>query len=188
LPADLIAHGEPVEVQILLPTEETTLRPLAAFGEADGDDEGRPKARVAPALWTIPALGLPLDRVVPWLATLEAGRQPPMLRTLVAVSQVVMQLIERGDYAPAPQPGVLQWLPHWSRQAQWALAALADMVPGSLCTARFAVPDDPVYAVTQRNVLVSFTGHALDQVVQARRAAGQQPAPRFPKAERLPKD
>ena len=32
-----------------------------------------------------------------------------------------------------------------------------DLVPGTLCTARFALPDDPVYAVTQRNLLVSFS-------------------------------
>ena len=51
----------------------------------------------------------------------------------------------------------------------------------NLCTGfRFAVPDDPVYAVTQRNFVVSFVGHALDQVV-GREAAGTgapRPTPR----------
>src|SRR5690606_36514179 len=111
---------------------------------------------------------------------------------LAATSQLVQRLIARGDYAPAPQPGVLQFAPHWSKDTQWVLAALAELVPGSLCTARFAVPDDPVYAVTQRNLLVSFIGHALDQVLAAQRArqdgAAGAPPPRFEKAERLPRD
>ncbi len=144
--------------------------------------------RIAPALWTIPALGVPLADAVPWLASLDAGASPPGLRALAAASKLVLKLVERGDYAPAPQPGVLRFAPHWGADTQWLVAALADLVPGNLCTARFAVPDDPVYAVTQRNFLVSFLGHALDQVV-ARAAAGDRvPPPRFEKAERLPKE
>ena len=50
-----------------------------------------------------------------------------------------------------------------------------------LLTARIAVPDDPVFAVTPRNLLVSFAGQAIDQI------AGEQ-QPRFDKAERLPRE
>ena len=138
--------------------------------------------RVAPALWTIPALGLRLADALPWLASLPADKQPAPLRAIAALAQLVEKLIARGDYAPAPQPGVLQWTPHWNADTQWVLAALADLVPGTLCTARFAVPDDPVYAVTPRNFVVSFVGHALDQWVQALTAAGSPPESRFQKA------
>lgn len=107
----------------------------------------------------------------------------------------MLKLIARGDFAPAPQPGVLEFAPHWNEQTKWILASIADLLPGSLCTARFAVPDDPVYAVTPRNFVVSFLGHALDQLA-GRMIATQNgadtneagPAPRFDKAERLPKD
>ncbi len=188
VPSELLAKAETIDAQVLIPAEESSLRPvvLATIGEAD--DEERPQARIAPALWTIPATTLRLADALPWLASLDAARQPAPVRALAAASQLVMRLIVRGDYAPAPQPGVMQWAPHWSTDTQWVLAALADLVPGTLCTARFAVPDDPVYAVTPRNFLVSFIGHALDQVVQTNAANGEAPAPRFPKAERLPKD
>ncbi|MBM4062700.1 MAG: hypothetical protein FJ265_16625, partial [Planctomycetes bacterium] len=185
LPPGLAARAAPVAVQLLLPTEEASLHPLAASGPEDGEDDERPQHRVAPALWSIPALGLPLADAVPWLATLDAAQQPPGLRALVATSQLVMRLCRRGDFAPAPQPGVLHWVPHWNRDTQWLLAALAELVPGSLCTARFEVPDDPVWAVTQRNFVVSFVGQALDQVL---RVAAAGTAPRFDKAERLPRE
>jgi hypothetical protein len=160
---------------------------VLASGRAD-DEEDRPPSRISPALWTIAAKGITLADAVPWLASLDAARQPAALRALAAASQLVFKLIARGDYAPAPQPGVLQWAPHWSADTQWVLAALADLVPGTLCTARFAVPDDPVYAVTARNFLVSFVSHALDQMVSAAAARGEAPTPRFAKAERLPKE
>ncbi len=188
MPTSLLARAEPVEVQILIPAEEASLRPTVVAAAGDGDDEERPQARIAPALWTIPARGLRLTDAIDWLAGLDAARLPPALRALAAASQLVLKLVARGDYAPAPQPGVLHWAPHWHADTQWVLAALADLVPGSTCTARFAVPDDPVYAVTARNFLVSFVGHALDQVVQQQAAAGRAPAPRFAKAERLPKE
>ncbi len=189
VPAELLAHAGDVDAQLLIPAEESSLRPvvLAAVG-TDGDDDERPPSRVSPALWTIPAKGLPLEHAVPWLATLDAARQTPALRALAAASQLAVKLVARGDYAPAPQPGVMRWAPHWGTETQWVLAALADLVPGSLCTARFAVPDDPVYAVTARNFLVSFVGHALDLLVAANASRGEPPAPRFTKAERLPKE
>lgn len=125
---------------------------------------------------------------MPWLASLPPEQQRPDLRALAAASQLVLKLVARGDYAAAPQPGVLQWVPQWSKDTTWLAAAIADLIPGSLCTARFAVADDPVYAVTQRNFVVSLIGHALDRVVQARAAAGMPPAPRFAKAERMQKE
>jgi hypothetical protein len=186
VPAELLALATAHETQVLIPAEESSLRPVVLAAAADGEDEDRPPSRIAPALWTIPATTLPLAAAVPWLASLDAARQPAALRALAAASQLVMKMVARGDYAPAPQPGVMQWAPHWSTDTQWVLAALADLIPGSLCTARFAVPDDPVYAVTARNFLVSFIGHALDQIVAA--AASSAPPPRFAKAERLPKE
>jgi len=188
LPADIAAASELVQAQLLIPSEESSLRPLVVSVSGDGDEEDRPQSRTAPALWTVPAVGLPLAAAVPWLASLEPGRQPAALRALAAASQMVLRLVARGDYAPAPQPGVLHWAPHWNEQTQWVLAAIAELVPGALCTARFAVPDDPVYAVTQRNFLVSYVGHALDQVLQAGATAGVAPRPRFQKAERLPRE
>ena len=164
------------------------MRPLLVVESSDTDEDDRPQSRIAPALWTIPALGLRLADAIPWLASLAVAAQPPTLRALVAASQLVQRLVTRCDFAPAPQPGVLQWAPHWSPETQWVMAAIAELVPGSLCTGRFAVPDDPAYAVTQRNFLVSFVGHALDQVVQAGAIAGTPPQPRFPKAERLPRE
>jgi hypothetical protein len=177
-----------VEAQLLIPVEEASLRPLLVATPGEGDDDERPQSRTAPALWSIPALGLPLAAAVPWLASLDPKKQPPTLRALAAASRLVMRLIERGDFAPGPQPGVMQFAPHWCTETQWVLAAIAEIVPGSLCTARVAVPDDPVYALTQRNFVVGFVGHALDQVVLAAAAAGQAPAPRFAKSERLPRE
>jgi superfamily II DNA or RNA helicase len=188
LPADLLAKSEPVDAQLLIPSEESTLRPLLLTATVDGDDDDKQPSRIAPALWTVPALGLRLQDSLPWLASLDAPRQAAGLRALAALAQLVVKLVARGDYAPAPQPGVMQWAPHWSTDTQWVLAAIADLVPGTACTARFAVPDDPVYAVTPRNFVVSFVGHALDTLVQARAAAGEAPVPRFTKAERLPKE
>ncbi len=183
----LAARATPVDAQLLIPVEEASLRPLLVAA-AESDDDDRAPSRTAPALWSIPALGLPLAQAVPWLATLDARSQPPALRALAAASRLVMRLVERGDFAPGPQPGVLRFTPHWSPETQWVLAAIAEIVPGSLCTARVSVPDDPVYALTQRNFVVGFVGHALDQVVVAAAAAGRAPAPRFAKAERLPKE
>jgi SNF2 family DNA or RNA helicase len=188
LPAELLAKTETVEVQLLIPAEEQSLRPVVVGAEGDDEDE-RPPNRIAPALWSIPALGLPLEDVIPWLAarpiTPATGAS---LRVLVALAKLTSKMLQRGDLATAPQPGVLQFAPYWATDTQWTLAALADLVPGMLCTARFAVPDDPVYAVTQRNFVVSFVGHALDRIATAARAAGQLAEPRFTKAERLPKE
>ena len=133
MPAGLHDRLEPVEAQLLIPGEESSLRPLLVATSAEGEDDDRPPSRIAPALWSIPALALRLQDALPWLATLDAARQTPSLRALAAMSQLVQKMILRGDYAPAPQPGVMQWAPHWSIDTQWVLAALADLVPGTLC-------------------------------------------------------
>ena len=187
LPAFLATKTEPIEAQLLIPAEESSLRPVTLIVDGD-DDEDRPQSRIAPALWSIPALGLPLMDAVPWLAAMDASKQPPALRSLIALSQLVQKLVARGNYAPAPQPGVLHYAPHWEPDTQWVLAAIAEIIPGMLCTARFAVPDDPVYAITPRNFAISFVGHALDQMVRKAEAAGTPAAGRFTKAERLPRE
>ena len=179
LPAALRKQANQVSFQILLPVEESTLRPVPA--QPGDDEEDRGQERVAPSLWTIPAQALPLAVAVPWLAELDARTLRPTMRLLALACRLAMQMRNRGDFAPAPQPGVARVAPHWTTESQWALAALAELVPGSLLTARFALPDDPVFAVTARNLLVSFMGQAIDQIagsVEAKHA----------RAERLPRD
>lgn len=184
LPEELVAASTTVDAQLLLPTEESDLKPIASMPTSDDEEEGKSKVRIAPALWTIPSLGIPLGKAVPWLMTLDPATQPPAMRVLVAAAHLVGKLISRGDYAPAPE-GVLKHVPFWTKETQWVVAALAELVPGNLCTARTAVPDDPVYAVTQRNFLVSFIGHALDQMLAQ---DGDHQAPRHESAERLPRE
>src|SRR5262245_9140381 len=99
LPADLRARGAPVEFQLLVPVEESSLRPVASNGSTDEDD--RAAVRVAPSLWTIPAFGVPLGDAVPWLATLDLEASSPTLRALAAASRLVLALRDRGDFAPA---------------------------------------------------------------------------------------
>ena len=142
------------DLQILLPVEESTLRPVPA--QPGEDDEDRPQERVAPSLWTIPGDALPLSVAVPWLAEQDPRSLRPSMRLLALACRLAIQMRNRGDFAPAPQPGVARIAPHWTTESQWALAALAELVPGALLTARFALPDDPVFAVTARNLLVSF--------------------------------
>ncbi len=186
LPAEVVAVANTVTAQLLLPTEESELIPLTALPNSD-NDEDRGQRRIAPALWTIPALGLPLVQAVPWLASFDPVTLNPPMRMLCAASHLVTKLISRGDYAPAP-PGVLKFVPVWHKETQWVAAALAEIVPGNLCTARVTVPDDPVYAVTQRNLIVSFVSHALNQVLIAKTEAGEAVRPRHETAERLPRE
>ncbi len=178
LPASLQATAEPVDVQLLLPVEESSLQPITS---ASGEEDEQKPARIAPSLWTLPALATPLADAVPLLATLDLDTLTPSMRALAAACKLAVHMKERGEFAPAPQPGVARVAPHWSTDTQWALAAIAELVPGSLLTARTAVPDDPVYAVTARNLLVSFVAHALDQIAHDAK-------PAFEKAERLPRE
>ncbi len=178
LPEALRSKAERVDVQLLLPVEESSLQPI---GSATGEEDDQKQARIAPSLWTLPALSVALVDAVPLLATLDLDALTPSMRALAAACKLVVHMKERGEFAPAPQPGVARIAPHWSTDTQWALAAIAELVPGALLTARAAVPDDPVYAVTARNLLVSFVGHALDQVAHDAK-------PAFEKAERLPRE
>jgi SNF2 family DNA or RNA helicase len=178
LPDSLRGKTEPVDLQILLPIEEQSLQPIQS---AVADDDEQKNARIAPSLWTMPALAATLADAVPVLAALDIDPLAPTLRALAAACKLVVQMRDRGDFAPAPQPGVARFAPHWSLDSQWCLAALAELVPGSLLTARTAVPDDPVYAVTARNLLVSFAAHAIDQIANDAK-------PAFEKAERLPRE
>ena len=68
LPEDLRALAETTEIEILLPCEETSLRPLLAD---DLSRNGEGEERVVPALWHVPALALPLRAAIPFL---EIGR------------------------------------------------------------------------------------------------------------------
>ncbi|GAB4136063.1 MAG: hypothetical protein Fur0037_00330 [Planctomycetota bacterium] len=146
------------EIQILLPTREADLAPIEDPSEGPaGSGE-----RVAPGLWTIPSLGVPLQAAVPWLARQDPMALSPGARVLAMASRLVEHLLSTGSFAPTPQPSVTRVSPCWNEQAQWCLAALAELVPGSSLTARLAVPDDPVYAMTSKNLLVAFAGHALD--------------------------
>ena len=112
LPAELAAAATTVDAQLLLPTEESELTPLAAM-PTSGSEENKATGRIAPGLWTIPALGIPLGKAVPWLLTLDAATQAPTLRLLAAASQLVNKLVLRGDFAPAPE-GVLKHVPYWT--------------------------------------------------------------------------
>ena len=67
-----------------------------------------------------------------WLAALELGPLSPSLRAMAAAARLAVRLRDRGDYAPAPQPGVARVAPHWSVDTQWVLAAVAELLPGSL--------------------------------------------------------
>ncbi len=186
LPPELRSVARRVDFQLLIAVEESSLRPVGSMG---GDEDERSSQRIAPSLWTVPGLGVPLGIAIPWLARLDAAQDDattavpllPSLRALAAAARLAVHLRDRGEFAPAPQPGVARFAPHWTTDSQWCLAALAELVPGSLLTARFSLPDDPVYAVTPRNLLVSFVGQALDQIVGDR-------IPGFQKAERLPRD
>ena len=80
LPDSVLASATPVDAQLLLATEESTLRPLTAIPDSDNEME-RSQARIAPALWTVPSLGVPLEVAVPWLASLDAAALPPAMRT-----------------------------------------------------------------------------------------------------------
>ena len=116
-------NATPVDAQLLLPTEESTLRPLTAIPDSE-NEEAKSKARIAPSLWTIPALGVPLADAVPWLASLDPATLPPALRLFAAAGQLADKMVRRGDFAPAPE-GVLEFIPFWKHETQWLVAALA---------------------------------------------------------------
>lgn len=137
-------------------------------------------ARVAPALWRVRGHALDLQKGVEYLAGLENDGLAPGMRFLVRGAQLVLAMLERGDFAPAATKNLLGFVPKWSDPSIRCLGALTELVPGSQLTARMANEEDAVWAVTPRNQAVSFVGHALDA-----NAEGHTPA--FESADRLPR-
>lgn len=123
-------------------------------------------SRTVCALWKIRGLGLPLDRGVPLLETLEPVPEEPGLRALILASRLVLGMLRRGEFAPAKK-GHLRFQPHWTDRTVRTLSAITQFVPETLLTARFPTQDDPVIAVAPRNLLVSFVGHALEVLAQS---------------------
>ena len=94
----MCADASIIDAQLLLPTEESSLRPLTAIPDTE-NDEVRSQSRIAPSLWTIPALGIRLEDAVPWLASLDPATLPPAMRLLAAAGQLVDKLV--------PPPGAV---------------------------------------------------------------------------------
>jgi superfamily II DNA or RNA helicase len=176
LPPELGASAEVREFEILLPTEEPSLRPLgASASRLDGESE-----RIVPALWRIPAVAVPLAVGVPYLATRARADSPGGVRFLGAAARLVLSMLEQGHFAPArPDHKLLRFVPVWQPASIAALRAVAQLSPESLQTARPPAHEDPLYAVTYRNLAVSFVGHALDVLAEAHRprATGSAPEP-----------
>ncbi len=178
LPAAVRGQAELVELQILLPTEESTLQPLRVEDLGDSIDAG---ARVAPALWRLRAVGVPLAHGVRYFADLDPATARPGTAFLAGAARLALALLERGDFAPTDGRGILRFVPRWSEASMRVVAALAEMAPECLLTARFVSGDEPVYAVTPRNLALSLVGHALD-------ANAADYTPRHASAERLPRE
>lgn len=175
LPVDVATQLVDIDVEILLPTEEETLTPLTPTGFA-----GKHGAtRLCPALWRIPTRALPLSVAVPLLAGQEPERTRPGLVFLGVTSRLAMAMLARGDFAAAETGSLVRHIPVWTGDSLRALAAAAELVPGILRTARFAAEDDPVYAVTARNLALSFVGFAIDSCADGHH-------PRHARAERVP--
>jgi hypothetical protein len=173
---DLAAAGaEQVEFEILLPTDEATLRPVLPEQILSG--ELARGARTVCALWKIRGLGLPLDKAVPLLESIEPTAESPGLRAMILAARLVARMLRVGEYAPAKK-GHLRFQPHWSEKSVRMLSAIVQLVPESLQTARFLTQDDPVYSVPARNLLVSFVGHALEALAASPeyRAGFEEPA------------
>src|SRR5262249_45407976 len=122
-------------------------------------------------------LGLPLDKAVPLLESIEPTPESPGLRAMILAARLVLRMLRDGEYAPAKR-GHLRFQPHWSEKSVRTLSAIVQIVPESLQTARFATQDDPVHAVAARNLLVSFVGHALESLAGSAsfRPAFEEPA------------
>ena len=161
LPEDLRALAETTEIEILLPCEETSLRPLLA------DDlirNGEGEERVVPALWHVPALALPLRIAIPFLAThADLPADAAGMAYLRAATTVVLTMLRRGDFAPArADHKLLRFVPRWKPDTTAALRAVSMLAPEALQTVRIPAHEAPVHTVTYRNLSVSLVGHALD--------------------------
>ncbi len=180
---ELAAVGAPIVCDLLLPTEESALRALTSVDARESDLSAQ---RIAPALWRIDGLGVPLRQAVPWLAGLALDRigerdVEPTLRLLILASRLAMKLLTLGDFAFTDVRGVPRAVPFWTPHAVEALGALAQIVPESLLTGRRTAHDQPVYAVTPRNFVVSFVTHAVG-------ACAEDHSSRRERAEPLPRD
>lgn len=176
LPPELQGQLEKVSFQMLLPTDESSLEPVSVASLR----MGLKPERIAPAFWRIRGLGLQLADAVPLLARLETDSHRPGLRFLIRATQLVLELLKAGDFAPADPKGVLRFVPCWTEESIRCLGALAELIPTSHLTARFANQEDTVYAVTARNHTISFVGHALDACAGAYTTVHE-------RAERLPR-
>lgn len=162
LPAALHEHIEELEAQILLPTEESELVPVPPTS-----DDIPSGARIAPALWNVPALALPLDVALRWLATYEPDEHAaPSVRMIARAARLVMAMVERKAFAAPERGGHLRVMPCYDAVSIACLGGLAEMTAGALVTARFATADDPVYSVTPRHLVVSLVGHGLHTLVE----------------------
>ncbi len=159
LPPEIRSACEPREFEILLPTEESNLKPIGVGEARESEDIG--SKRIAPGMWRMTGATLPLDKALDYLADYSPEIEQPGFGFLARASRFVRSLLSRGDFAPAVADAVVDFVPHWNRPAIHCLGALAEIAPTSLLTARFATEDDPVYWVTPRNFTVSFVGHAI---------------------------
>ncbi|MCC6782496.1 MAG: DEAD/DEAH box helicase [Planctomycetes bacterium] len=174
-PAEVAAALVDVDVEILLPTEEESLAPLTPTGFA-----GKHGAqRLSPALWRIPTRALPLRIAVPLLAAMSPERSRPGISFLSTAARLALAMLKRGDFAPADGGGLVTHVPVWTDASLRCLAAVAELVPGILRTARIALEDDPVYAVSARNLALSLVGFAIDACAEGHH-------PRHANAERVP--
>jgi len=132
LPSDLRDRSETVDCEVLLPTEESTLRALTAVGRTEDRETGR----VVPGLWRLPACAVPLDAAVPYLAGMSHALDQPGLCFLIHASRFALALAERGDFAPADEKSFLHWLPALDDEGLRCLRAVAELVPDFARTAR----------------------------------------------------
>jgi SNF2 family DNA or RNA helicase len=178
LPAELRALCEPVEFELLVPTEESSLRPVTPHRLAAKGDGGQ---RVVPGLWRTHGLALRLEHALPHLCAREIDLRSPGLCYLIQAARLVQALLDRRAFAPTSGNSVLAHVPYWEEDTVRCLGAVAELAPGILRTARFATQDHPVHTVTARNLTFSFVGHALD-------ACRGDRAPAHESADRVPTD
>jgi SNF2 family DNA or RNA helicase len=180
LPQELAAAAEEIDFEILLAAEESSLEPVVRRAlREDGLDSG---ARIAPALWHARGLALDLRQGLGWLVQHEPAADETGMSFLRSVARLTLALLQRGDFAPADSGGLLRFVPHWTPAALRCLAAIAELAPETLLTARFPRTDAPVYAVTPRNLVLSFVGHAVHANADrfaARRTAAERPPREF---------
>ncbi len=144
---------------MLLPTEESSLKPVSS-PEARGDIPAH--IRVVPGFWQMPGKALGLKAAMRFFETAEPTLDQPGMSFLFRIMQLTRAMLEHGDFSVSGENSVLDFVPYWTPELVCCLGGVAELVPTKLETARFATQDDPVYAVTTRNLAVSVVGHVLD--------------------------